>query len=99
MAKISAFRSDEARAAYCRLYDAALATSPMPLTETCNRFRASSRFSSSWVRTKRCSTARRSRPASGGDCPGRVELLDNANHIVTVDQPEVVEHLLAGFLR
>jgi pimeloyl-ACP methyl ester carboxylesterase len=33
MAKISAFRSGEARAAYCRLYDAALAASPMPQTE------------------------------------------------------------------
>ena len=34
MAGISAFRSDEARAAYCQLYDAALATSPIPLTES-----------------------------------------------------------------
>ena len=34
MAGLSAFRSDEARAAYCQLYDAALATSPIPLTES-----------------------------------------------------------------
>jgi pimeloyl-ACP methyl ester carboxylesterase len=32
MAGISAFRSDEARAAYCQLYDAALATSTVPVT-------------------------------------------------------------------
>jgi pimeloyl-ACP methyl ester carboxylesterase len=32
MAGISAFRSDEARAAYCQLYDAALATSAVPVT-------------------------------------------------------------------
>jgi pimeloyl-ACP methyl ester carboxylesterase len=29
----------------------------------------------------------------------RVELVDDANHIITVDQPEVVEQLLADFLR
>lgn len=34
MAKISAFRSDDARAAYCDLYDAALADSSMLVTET-----------------------------------------------------------------
>ncbi|WP_280829976.1 alpha/beta hydrolase [Mycobacterium sp. OTB74] len=34
MAGISAFRSDEARAAYCKLYDAALATSTVPVTES-----------------------------------------------------------------
>jgi hypothetical protein len=34
MARISAFRSDEARAAYCRLYDAALAATSMPVTES-----------------------------------------------------------------
>jgi len=34
MAKVSAFRSDDACAAYCDLYDAALASSPMPVTET-----------------------------------------------------------------
>src|ERR1700752_2562375 len=34
MAGISAFRSDEARAAYCQLYDAALATSTVPVTES-----------------------------------------------------------------
>jgi pimeloyl-ACP methyl ester carboxylesterase len=34
MAKVSAFRTDDARAAYCDLYDAALATSPMPVIET-----------------------------------------------------------------
>jgi pimeloyl-ACP methyl ester carboxylesterase len=32
MGGISAFRSDEARAAYCQLYDAALATSTVPVT-------------------------------------------------------------------
>ena len=34
MAGVSAFRSDEARAAYCQLYDAALATSTVPVTES-----------------------------------------------------------------
>ncbi|MDT5056585.1 MAG: hypothetical protein QOF66_4951 [Mycobacterium sp.] len=34
MARISAFRSDEARAAYCRLYDAAFAATSMPVTES-----------------------------------------------------------------
>jgi pimeloyl-ACP methyl ester carboxylesterase len=34
MAGLSVFRSDEARAAYCQLYDAALAAAPMPVTES-----------------------------------------------------------------
>ncbi len=34
MAGISAFRSDDARAAYCQLYDAAVAASTMPVTES-----------------------------------------------------------------
>jgi len=34
MAGISAFRSDDARTAYCELYDAAIATSPIPVTES-----------------------------------------------------------------
>jgi pimeloyl-ACP methyl ester carboxylesterase len=34
MAKVSAFRSDDARAVYYDLYDAALAASPTPVTET-----------------------------------------------------------------
>ena len=34
MAGISAFRSDDARAAYCQLYDAAVAESTMPVTES-----------------------------------------------------------------
>ena len=34
MAGISAFRSDDTRAAYCRLYDAAVAASTMPVTES-----------------------------------------------------------------
>jgi pimeloyl-ACP methyl ester carboxylesterase len=34
MAGISAFRSDEARAAYCQLYDAAVAASTMPVVES-----------------------------------------------------------------
>ena len=34
MAGISAFRSDDARAAYFQLYDAALATSTIPVTES-----------------------------------------------------------------
>lgn len=34
MATISAFRSADARAAYCQLYDAALATSTVPMTES-----------------------------------------------------------------
>jgi pimeloyl-ACP methyl ester carboxylesterase len=34
VARISAFRSDEACAAYCQLYDAALATSTVPVTES-----------------------------------------------------------------
>jgi pimeloyl-ACP methyl ester carboxylesterase len=34
MAGISAFRSDDARAAYCQLYDAAVAASTLPVTES-----------------------------------------------------------------
>src|SRR5690242_9322996 len=34
MAGISAFRSDHARTAYCQLYDAAVAASTMPVTES-----------------------------------------------------------------
>lgn len=34
MAGISAFQSDDARAAYCRLYDQAVAASAMPVTES-----------------------------------------------------------------
>jgi pimeloyl-ACP methyl ester carboxylesterase len=34
MARISAFRSDDARAAYCDLYDATLATSTIPVAES-----------------------------------------------------------------
>jgi pimeloyl-ACP methyl ester carboxylesterase len=34
MARISAFRSDDTRTAYCDLYDATLAGSPIPLTES-----------------------------------------------------------------
>ena len=34
MAGISAFRSDDARTAYWQLYDAALATSTIPVTES-----------------------------------------------------------------
>ena len=28
----------------------------------------------------------------------RIELVDKANHLIPVDQPEVTEELLAGFL-
>ena len=34
MGRPSAFKSDEARADYCRLYDAAIALSPVPLEES-----------------------------------------------------------------
>ena len=34
MAGMSAFRSDDARAAYCQLYDAVVAASTMPVTES-----------------------------------------------------------------
>ncbi|BBY43662.1 alpha/beta fold hydrolase [Mycolicibacterium celeriflavum] len=34
MAKVAAFRSDDARARYVELYDAALASSPVPITES-----------------------------------------------------------------
>jgi pimeloyl-ACP methyl ester carboxylesterase len=29
----------------------------------------------------------------------RIELVDDANHMITVDQPEIVEKLLADFLQ
>ena len=34
MGRPSAFKSDEARADYCRLYDAAIALSPVPVEES-----------------------------------------------------------------